>query len=322
MIHVKLTHKKAATKKEMAFSSRSNFEWIELPFTYLPKGSNAGFVHTGEYQDFTLVVFDFDLLPELKGSKYIYNNVEWTRRMNKLGPNWRVWTPSGGLHLWFLIEGSHPEICNAAKIPTFDNKVVCDIRGHNGIIFSPFTSFEGEAYKNQYYPMAFHEEFFTMDVMDLVFEVFEMNKPKEKNNLDEIVNSFTDPTKFVAIEQTADKTLQQIERDTGEMIIRDLSAQTIYQRILDGVFTIPHGKLGDIEEFRVWKNLWLWIYWNRIPFEYARQLLAKNQPAYNEEETLLQLKYINFAYRPSPWETQVLWELYKKTLKINWEDLL
>jgi hypothetical protein len=47
MIHVKLTHKKASTKKEMAYSCRNNFEWIELPFTYLPKGSNAGFVHTG-----------------------------------------------------------------------------------------------------------------------------------------------------------------------------------------------------------------------------------------------------------------------------------
>ncbi|NMC58347.1 MAG: hypothetical protein GYA51_03015, partial [Candidatus Methanofastidiosa archaeon] len=144
MLKVKITEKDAKTKKEMANSSRHSFRWIDLDNFQLTK--KAGFIHTGAYQDFTLIVFDFDLSSELKGTNYIINNYNWFKKIGETKPYLKVMTPSGGMHLYFIFKEPF-EYMNKAKIPTFDPNVVCDIRGKNGIIFSPYTKFEDEKFK-------------------------------------------------------------------------------------------------------------------------------------------------------------------------------
>lgn len=309
---VKLTHKNANTKKEMANSNRNVFDWIELPFEKIPDNHNAGFIHTGEYEDqnFTLIIADFDLVPELKGRPYIYESVEWRKRINRIGVNWQVWSPSGGLHLYFLIKGIH-NIPNSTKWKTFDKNVVMDIRGHNGIIFSPWTNFPKEDWKESYIPLSWDTNYIynvedIEDDLSVVFGVeFTKKEPPKPREIEMATWDWSpkiDP--------------RDIETNAGQFIVRDLNAQQIYQRILDGLYIIPHGDVGNVKEFRIWKNLWLWAYWQGIRFEFVFERLRLNQPNFQEDTTIQQLKFVDFAYRPSPDETRIIWEDYRRNLDL------
>lgn len=304
MIQVKLTEKDAKTKKQMACSDREVYRMVD-PLSITLR-TNAGFIHTGGYPDFTLVVFDFDLNPEKKGYPHLIDSYDWFTRIEESNPFMKVLTPSFGMHVYYIFKKGF-WYRNKAKLKTFDSNVVCDIRGHNGIVFAPETYFPEEKYTNKYtvmnkdYGKVIHER------IEPILEIFGIT-----------INSETGTET-----KTTGSDSVQVRDENSDFFFQnheEFMYCSLWNSLYEGIFKIEHKSYNGIPEYLIWRNLWLWIVHSGIPIEEAIHHLKRTQPTFNEEETRRQLKYVKFNYKPGK---KIEYLLFTQFLsEVNIEELI